>query len=388
MNRKRRRRQITDLVTPLLDEGEEAARRRRRLGGATRADPAPAHRSPPPPARAHRPSVDRVPAAPTARPTRRLRCSPSRSISSRSRGARARFTLYQVLVVTSDGRRYVLEFRRRDHATGHALSRMLAASHGGREWPSCSRSTPGQPACAPWQSTSTAARARTRTASLPSTSRNRVGSSTTPTTSGARCPTRSPRSSPRSTAKRSRRSGSRTSARQPWCGIAATGAPLHRALVWQDRRTAERCDALRAAGHEPLVRARTGLVLDPYFSATKLEWLLTTGWRRAPPTLAFGTVDSWILWNLTGGAAGACTPPNRRTRAARCCSTSTRSAWSPGAARAVRRPGVVPPRGAPDERALRDDRRRTPPRGCTCPSAASPATSRRRCSGRRASHPA
>jgi len=78
----------------------------------------------------------------------------------------------------------------------------------------------------------------------------------------------------------------------------ATGEPLHRALVWQDRRTAERCDELRAAGHEPLVRERTGLVLDPYFSATKIEWLLRNveGAERA----AFGTIDSWLLFKLTG----------------------------------------------------------------------------------------
>jgi glycerol kinase len=77
-----------------------------------------------------------------------------------------------------------------------------------------------------------------------------------------------------------------------------TGEPLHRALVWQDRRTAERCDELRAAGHEPLVRERTGLVLDPYFSATKIEWLLRNveGAGRA----AFGTIDSWLLFKLTG----------------------------------------------------------------------------------------
>ncbi len=83
-----------------------------------------------------------------------------------------------------------------------------------------------------------------------------------------------------------------------------TGRPLHRALVWQDRRTAARCDELRAAGDEPFVRDRTGLVLDPYFSATKLEWLLTEGGVEASPSLAVGTVDSWILWNLTGGPAG------------------------------------------------------------------------------------
>lgn len=78
----------------------------------------------------------------------------------------------------------------------------------------------------------------------------------------------------------------------------ATGEPIHRALVWQDRRTAERCEELRAAGHEPLVRQRTGLVLDPYFSATKIEWLLRNaeGAERA----VFGTVDSWLLFKLTG----------------------------------------------------------------------------------------
>src|SRR3954471_17826397 len=78
----------------------------------------------------------------------------------------------------------------------------------------------------------------------------------------------------------------------------ATGEPIHRALVWQDRRTAERCDELRAAGYESLVRERTGLVLDPYFSATKIEWLLgnVDGAGRA----AFGTIDSWLLFKLTG----------------------------------------------------------------------------------------
>ncbi len=84
-----------------------------------------------------------------------------------------------------------------------------------------------------------------------------------------------------------------------------TGRPRHRAIVWQDRRTAGRCDELRAAGTEPLVRARTGLVLDSYFSATKLEWLLTDGGVEADASLAFGTVDSWLLWRLTGGDAAA-----------------------------------------------------------------------------------
>ncbi len=77
-----------------------------------------------------------------------------------------------------------------------------------------------------------------------------------------------------------------------------SGEPVHRALVWQDRRTAERCEELRAAGHEGLIRERTGLVIDPYFSATKIEWLLRNveGARGA----LFGTIDSWLLFKLTG----------------------------------------------------------------------------------------
>ena len=84
----------------------------------------------------------------------------------------------------------------------------------------------------------------------------------------------------------------------------ASGEPLHRAIVWQDRRTAARCEELRAAGHEPLVRARTGLVLDPYFSATKIEWLLDNvdglRERARDGTAVFGTVDSWLIFKLTG----------------------------------------------------------------------------------------
>jgi glycerol kinase len=84
----------------------------------------------------------------------------------------------------------------------------------------------------------------------------------------------------------------------------ATGEPLHPALVWQDRRTAERCEELRAAGREALVRERTGLVIDPYFSGTKIEWLLehVAGLReRATEGRAvFGTVDSWLAFKLTG----------------------------------------------------------------------------------------
>jgi glycerol kinase len=77
-----------------------------------------------------------------------------------------------------------------------------------------------------------------------------------------------------------------------------TGEPVHRAIVWQDRRTAARCDELKEAGHEPLVRERTGLVIDPYFSGTKIEWLVEEG--GVPADSAFGTIDSWLVYKLTG----------------------------------------------------------------------------------------
>ena len=77
-----------------------------------------------------------------------------------------------------------------------------------------------------------------------------------------------------------------------------TAEPRHHALVWQDRRTAGRCDGLKADGREPLFRERTGLVLDPYFSGTKIEWLLKEG--GVDPKAAFGTIDSWLVRKLTG----------------------------------------------------------------------------------------
>jgi glycerol kinase len=84
----------------------------------------------------------------------------------------------------------------------------------------------------------------------------------------------------------------------------ATGEPLHRAIVWQDRRTAARCEELRAAGHEELVRARTGLVLDPYFSGMKIEWLLRNveGLRERVQEgrAVFGTIDAWLIFKLCG----------------------------------------------------------------------------------------
>ena len=78
----------------------------------------------------------------------------------------------------------------------------------------------------------------------------------------------------------------------------STGEPVHHALVWQDRRTAARCDELRESGSEDLVRERTGLVLDPYFSGTKIEWLLSN--VDAAKDAVFGTIDSWLVFKLTG----------------------------------------------------------------------------------------
>jgi glycerol kinase len=88
-----------------------------------------------------------------------------------------------------------------------------------------------------------------------------------------------------------------------------TGKPVHRAIVWQDRRTADTCRSLRDAGHEPMVTAQTGLLLDPYFSGTKLAWILdhVDGAREKARAgqLLFGTVDCYLIWRLTGGAVHA-----------------------------------------------------------------------------------
>ncbi len=93
-----------------------------------------------------------------------------------------------------------------------------------------------------------------------------------------------------------------------------SGAPLANAIVWQDRRTADECDRLKRAGHEPGVTAKTGLVLDPYFSGTKLAWLLDhvpgARARAEAGELAFGTVDSWLVWKLTGGRLHVTDPSN------------------------------------------------------------------------------
>ena len=89
----------------------------------------------------------------------------------------------------------------------------------------------------------------------------------------------------------------------------ATGEPIYPAIVWQDRRTADACAKLKAEGAEPLVQSKTGLLLDPYFSATKVAWILDNvpgaRTRAEKGELAFGTVDSFLLWRLTGGAVHA-----------------------------------------------------------------------------------
>jgi len=89
----------------------------------------------------------------------------------------------------------------------------------------------------------------------------------------------------------------------------ATGKPIHNAIVWQDRRTAAFCDALRASGYEAEIAAKTGLIIDPYFSASKIAWLLeyVDGAREkaANGALAFGTIDCFLLWRLTGSKVHA-----------------------------------------------------------------------------------
>ena len=94
----------------------------------------------------------------------------------------------------------------------------------------------------------------------------------------------------------------------------ATGRPIAHAIVWQDRRTAPQCDALRAAGHAGLIARKTGLVLDAYFSGTKIAWLLDNiegaRERATRGELAFGTIDAWLVWNLTNGEAHVTDPSN------------------------------------------------------------------------------
>jgi len=124
----------------------------------------------------------------------------------------------------------------------------------------------------------------------------------------------------------------------------ATGRPVHRAIVWQCRRSAPLCERMRADGLEPLVRARTGLVCDAYFSGTKIAWLLDADPalrpRAARGELAFGTVDAWLLWKLTGGRVHATDPSNA---ARTLCFDIGRLDWDPELAGYLRIPREVFP---------------------------------------------
>ena len=132
----------------------------------------------------------------------------------------------------------------------------------------------------------------------------------------------------------------------------ATDKAVHRAIVWQDRRTAARCAELKAAGHEARVRATTGLVLDPYFSGTKLSWLLdnVSGAREAAEAgkLAFGTVDSYLVWRLAGGAGGHAPHVTDVTNASRTLLMDLASrAWHEEMCELLRVPARVLPEIAP-----------------------------------------
>jgi glycerol kinase len=133
----------------------------------------------------------------------------------------------------------------------------------------------------------------------------------------------------------------------------ASGRPVHNAIVWQCRRTAALCDALRAEGVEPLFRGKTGLVLDPYFAGTKIRWLLDEmpGLRARAERgeIAFGTVDSWLLWRLTGGAVHATDPSN----ASRTLCFDLRALdWDPELCNRLGVPMAVLPRLVPSAGAL------------------------------------
>ncbi len=127
----------------------------------------------------------------------------------------------------------------------------------------------------------------------------------------------------------------------------ATGEPVARAIVWQDRRTATACEQMRAAGLEPEIAARTGLLLDPYFSATKLAWLLDhvpgARARAERGELAFGTDRQ--LAAVTSSRRTAATSPTPPTPAARCCSTCGTARWDERLLEMLRRAARLPARG-------------------------------------------
>jgi glycerol kinase len=128
----------------------------------------------------------------------------------------------------------------------------------------------------------------------------------------------------------------------------ASGRPVHNAIVWQCRRTAPDCERLKAEGAEPEIRARTGLLIDPYFSGTKVRWLLDAvpgaRGRAERGELAFGTVDSWLLWRLSGGGAHA-TDPSNASRTL--CFDIHRLAWDEALCRLLGVPMALLPRVLP-----------------------------------------
>ena len=224
----------------------------------------------------------------------------------------------------------------------------------------------------------------------PALSRRRAGWSTIRRTSGARPWRRRGRRSrlPSSRPPTSPPSASPTSARPACCG---TGAPASRSTAPSSGRTGARrtlCRKLKDAGHEPAVTAKTGLLLDPYFSATKIAWLLDNveGARALAKAghLAFGTIDTFLLWRLTGGRVHA----TDATNASRTLLYDiNKGALDDELLRAVRRAARDAARGARLQRRLRHDGA-VDPRRARCRSSASPATSRRRPSARPASRPA
>ena len=124
----------------------------------------------------------------------------------------------------------------------------------------------------------------------------------------------------------------------------ASGRPVGNAIVWQCRRTAALCDRLKADGAEPEIRRKTGLVVDPYFSGTKIRWMLDEDPALRPRAergeLCFGTVDAWLLWQLTGGAVHA-TDPSNASRTL--CYDIHRRAWDEGLCRLLGVPMALLP---------------------------------------------
>ena len=166
-----------------------------------------------------------------------------------------------------------------------------------------------------------------------------------------------------------------------------TGEPIYNAIVWQDRRTADFCDRLKRDGHEDFIRERTGLVIDAYFSGSKLAWILDNvpgaRARAEAGKLAFGTIDTWLVWKLTSGATHITDVSNAsRTMLFNIHTLAVGRRPAEAAARAGQHAARGPRRRA---RSTAASRRRSASAASRSP--ASPATSRRRCSARCACRP-